>query len=38
LETDATTLELEANTVALKLETETNMSQEISKQEWYLAD
>jgi hypothetical protein len=36
LETDATALELEADTATLELEID--MSQEISKQERYLAD
>jgi hypothetical protein len=35
---DVAALEFEMNTVALELETETDVSQEISNQELYLAD
>jgi hypothetical protein len=38
LETDATTVELGTDAVDLDLETETDVYQEISKQERYLAD
>jgi hypothetical protein len=38
LEMDAAALELEPNAAALDLEMETNVPQELSKQERYLAD
>jgi hypothetical protein len=38
VETDAAALELRTDTTALELEIETDVSQKISKQEWYSAD
>jgi hypothetical protein len=38
VETDAAALELEMDTIALKLKTETDVSQEISNKERYSAD